>query len=135
MEKLSVTLKISIILLLNMNMLTKHIVFAVIVLLLGVGSRLVAGTATPKKHASTGHNHHRRAEVFAVRPAVIDTAVIDTTDLVHQHVIKEINRWSSVHYKKGGVTLKGRRGRPLGALLCDALRGGAQGRRSRSRTE
>jgi len=88
-----------------MNILLRHIVIALLLTLLGgFGNPDVHG-GVKKLHISKGHHAKHRT----VKPAraVIDTTGIDTADLVSQSFVREINLWSRVRYRIGGITHKG----------------------------
>ena len=52
--------------------------------------------------------HHRTVSLPAPDPApVLDTTCIDAVADIQRTMVKEINHWSQVRYKKGGVTTKG----------------------------
>lgn len=95
----------------HMNTFFHTITICAIFLLMpgATGVHAQSSTANHSRHATTGHSRPKHKQQFAarIRPAVIDTSCLDTIDAAHQTMIKEINKWSSVRYKKGGVTLKG----------------------------
>jgi len=88
-----------------MTLSLRHIAFALLLALLGgfVSSEIYGGV---KKLHKSKRTHTKLRTAKPVRP-VIDTAGIDTADLVSQNFVREINRWSKVRYKMGGITKKG----------------------------
>jgi cell wall-associated NlpC family hydrolase len=88
-----------------MTILLRHIVIALLLTLLGgLGNPDVYG-GVKKLHRSK--RHHAKLRTIRPAPAVIDTTGIDTADLVSQNIVREINRWSRVRYRMGGITHKG----------------------------
>ncbi|HTK81274.1 MAG TPA: C40 family peptidase [Bacteroidota bacterium] len=84
----------------------------ILLLTFAIASSAVGGQKeNAKKSASVQHKKSKRKarsyKAIVYRPPVLDPTCIDTMDEVRRTMIEEINKWSSVKYKHGGMSLKG----------------------------
>lgn len=67
-----------------------------------------AGTSASAQHKKSKRKSRSKADKAIVyHPPVLDTTCIDTLDEVRRTMTEEINKWTSVKYKHGGMSVKG----------------------------
>lgn len=78
-----------------------------------IGAIIVPASGSPsqKQKPTSRHNHHQHkataSDSLLPPPLVVDTSSVDSSDSVRANLIREINRWGNVRYRRGGQGMKG----------------------------